>query len=1563
MKNTPELDPFPHRPVRSSWVVLIAWIVVTFNDSVAQEAFNDVAFYVPFDDSATDATGHSTIGNATFSPFVSYESAIVSDGLAIASNSGGHEAIEYRNPPSITAAGYSVAFWFAFNETRFPPNLLWQGANESGEPGWAIVVRSGIEHPYIAVQATSSLKSLERTGGTLRLKSADSYACGNRWNHIVMVFDPELRRIRCWLNGREELFYEPEVRSSAFPDIMAFRSSQPLRCASSNGPLKMDELAIWERALQPSEIANLYARGLAGKALTEPLGKLTLSSNAGANSVSLPVAASTQLDAPLVEDFAPSRSFRWWKNGVLLDHAESSVMIPLVDLNDIGTFSSVVTTAQGEVAVAETDLVVEFPSPPVIDQFVRPGRPTENDSFGASMAQRDGLLVVGAPRVNEAFVYRKTVESGSGGSSSRGNWKHLQTLSVGSDFESFGVGVATDGRTIAVADQALSMFLFEEDPASGEWRQVMEQKVRPAQNQTLRLAIDEGILVASDFEDNRAVMLERSASGIWTATANLRPPAGSGGDGSGFGFLTTVSTGTVVVSQGWPSEAQNALFIYEKRGDQWQVAQRIEPKDSLTDIGLSIALQGNRMVIGGRQRTEGFAGLGQGTAWVYERSAATGLWRETAQLWLEQAVPDVPFERFGSALGSSVALAGDRIFSFGRYDVEPVGQGDRIFGVLFDRYPNGDWYLTSRIDHPDQFGEHDSIALASENSLLVGKVNGIRLADGNPAGAVAIFQLPEVANHPSTVVGIASTPVSAQARQPITLNLVVEDAEGDVPTAALGDDAPDWLALVQVEQEITVSGTPPDRAVGTIEVGVKVTDASNVATRATITLVIDTVPESPPLIRTEPISRLATLGRAISVDADVVGTPPLQFQWEKDGSPLAEMTSATLNVTPTNSADGGVYSLVVTNAFGSVRSDLLTVEVIPVTNTLLVPTDFPGIQLAIDAAASGDTILVEPGSYTGAINFLQKDIELRSLGGPDNTILVSTEVSAIDIGPGGKVEGFTIDHFDIFGRDRPTLEIRGDGTLIDRNVFHTFEGIIIRGENASPVINGNVFSDRLVRDNGAITALGFTLDSSPLITNNVFDLTNGIGVIVHQSGESIGIASIINNTFIHSRTGVILPYPRDGREDERIVRNNIFFGSAVPIEPQLFTDERFFDFRGNLIFPVLEEASDPNVQRVMLDNFYGAPSFVSVEDHDFRLAPGSVGIGQGLSDLAPTTDLSGNPRPAADGIDLGAFEGEFDFDVPQRVGVAFIKLLNGETAATVELSRLFALTEDLVYSYETIDSDGMFSSISLDADADAVHVECSPAVSGFAEVRLRAESPDGQGIEAPVVVYRRPQATIHVPRDFAKIQDAIASVTKPTTIVLAPGIYRENHLDFDRADIALVGAGAPAETIIEAHISWIPRSNGGLAGFAEVSGVTLRSATNRSYLGIRAIERYALISDTILEGFKDSAPIDFTSSNSWRIVENCVFRGNSSSVVLAIDSTCLVANNLFHRQSRRNRHRTECFSSRPVSNHFQQYNGKHEWDSILHLSGNASEDLAEQPVHPQRIRAPRVWGDHLSMAE
>src|SRR5262249_9479022 len=85
----------------------------------------------------------------------------------------------------------------------------------------------------------------------------------------------------------------------------------------------------------------------------------------------------------------------------------------------------------------------------------------------------------------------------------------------------------------------------------------------------------------------------------------------------------------------------------------------------------------------------------------------------------------------------------------------------------------------------------------------------------------------------------------------------------------------------------------------------------------------------PPTISPQPSDLGVDARETASFAVTAAGTPVLRYQWRKDGADLPGMINPTLSITNAQTSDTGGYSVVVTNAVGSVTSLVARLTVTP----------------------------------------------------------------------------------------------------------------------------------------------------------------------------------------------------------------------------------------------------------------------------------------------------------------------------------------------------------------------------------------------------------------------------------------------------------------------------------------------------------------------------------------------------------------------------------------------------------------------------------------------------------
>ncbi len=152
-------------------------------------------------------------------------------------------------------------------------------------------------------------------------------------------------------------------------------------------------------------------------------------------------------------------------------------------------------------------------------------------------------------------------------------------------------------------------------------------------------------------------------------------------------------------------------------------------------------------------------------------------------------------------------------------------------------------------------------------------------------------------------------------------------------------------------------------------------------------------PTGTPVVSTNPVGQIVTPGVSVTLTAAASGNPT--YQWQKDDVDLPGKTSSTLRLNNLQADDNGVYSVQVSNAWGSVLSDGVTVGV---TSTALMASALSNLSVRTTMAA-GQTLIV------GAV-----------LDGGRKSVLIR------GVGP-------ALNQFGLSGMADPKLELYSTGTL------------------------------------------------------------------------------------------------------------------------------------------------------------------------------------------------------------------------------------------------------------------------------------------------------------------------------------------------------------------------------------------------------------------------------------------------------------------------------------------------------------------------------------------------------
>jgi hypothetical protein len=348
------------------------------------------------------------------------------------------------------------------------------------------------------------------------------------------------------------------------------------------------------------------------------------------------------------------------------------------------------------------------------------------DSFGFSVAVSGDTAIVGAPadqtgqntRQGAAYIYTRTGLT----------WTEQQklTASDAAANDEFGYSVAISGDTAFVGRHNTQQF----------------------SNRT-----------------RGAVYVYTRSGSTWTEAQKLTSDDGVEGDI--FGTSIAFDNGTLVVGAQNKNNGstffQGTAYVFTGSGGSFTQQQKLLADDGAFAqfFGVSVAVEGNTVVVGAVGQAGISADNGRGAAYVYTRSGST--WTQQQKLLSSDGAG-------GDAFGFSVGVSGDTAIIGARADA--VGTGGEVGSAYVFTRSGSTWTEAQKLTATERTPRNDFFG----NSVAV---KGETIVVGSPAHEV----LPGIANHGAVYV-FTRTGTTWTRQQ----KLIHKDASADALGQAVGFD-------------------------------------------------------------------------------------------------------------------------------------------------------------------------------------------------------------------------------------------------------------------------------------------------------------------------------------------------------------------------------------------------------------------------------------------------------------------------------------------------------------------------------------------------------------------------------------------------------------------------------------------------------------------------------------------------------------------------------------------------------------------------------------------------------
>ncbi len=286
----------------------------------------------------------------------------------------------------------------------------------------------------------------------------------------------------------------------------------------------------------------------------------------------------------------------------------------------------------------------------------------------------------------------------------------------------------------------------------------------------------------------------------------------------------------------------------------------------------------------------------------------------------------------------------------------------------------------------------------------------------------------------------------------------------------------------------------------------------------------------PPGFVRGPVNRIAAVGSTFTFDSDATGTPPLSFQWFRDGVPLTGQVLPQLMLLSLTTAHSGSYTVRVSNVAGSVTSEPAVLSVLTPPSIMAHPAGklvAAGSTVELSVSAAGSPPLTyqwfrNGGALIGATHPTLVLADIVSSQNGDYTVQVSNPVGSVT-SHAASVE--VLQPPSILSQPLSQTILAGRTIVLDvqvgGSVPYTFawykEGVPLPGENSTILrfttirtSDSGSYTFKVSNAVGSATTVPIVLNviSAPIITRQPAAQTVAAGGMAAFSVEATGSAPL-----------------------------------------------------------------------------------------------------------------------------------------------------------------------------------------------------------------------------------------------------------------------------------------------------------------------------------------------------------------------------------------------------------------------------------------------------------------------